>query len=204
MRDSLDIVDIRAGANDLPTFIAEIERLVALESDPHVITAGVRTRLTRLLTNPDLLAPAYREPSPDHYRSHLVAVAPSRRFSVVSLVWLPGQVTAIHDHFCWCVVGVLQGMERERRFGLREDAAGSRWLVPLGDEAVRPGDTCALVPPDENIHQVRNAGDDLAISIHVYGGDLDVYGNSINQCFDDVPIHPDDLSGTPVPWRYMR
>ncbi len=50
MRDSLDIADIPAGANDLPPFIAEIERLVAPESDPHAISAGVRTRLTRLIT----------------------------------------------------------------------------------------------------------------------------------------------------------
>jgi predicted metal-dependent enzyme (double-stranded beta helix superfamily) len=188
----------------LTAFIADVEALVAAERDAATIAAGVQARLGRLLADPDFLAPCYREPDPSHYRSHLLAVAPSRRFSVVSLVWLPGQITPIHDHICWCVVGVFQGLEREQRYTLHEGADGARWLVPLADEAVAPGHTCALVPPTENIHQVRNAGDTLALSLHVYGEDIGVYGSSINQCFDELPIRADDLSGSPVAWRRAR
>jgi predicted metal-dependent enzyme (double-stranded beta helix superfamily) len=186
---------------DLAAFVAAVETLTAGERDPHRIAAGVQACLPRLLANPSFLAPDQREPWPDRYRPHLLAVAPSRRFSVVALVWLPGQITPIHDHICWCVVGVLEGLEREQRYTLREDATGARWLAPLAEEAVMPGHTCALVPPDENIHQVRNAGESLAISIHVYGEDLTAYPSSINQCFDDLPIRPGDLSGSPVAWR---
>jgi predicted metal-dependent enzyme (double-stranded beta helix superfamily) len=204
MRGSLDVRDAGAPVTDLPTFIAQVERLVATESDPHVITDGVRARLHQLVSHPDFLAPECREPDPTHYRTHLLAIAPSRKFSIVSLVWLPGQTTPIHDHFCWCVVGVLQGLESERRYHLRADATGARWLVDAGLERVMAGDTCALVPPDENIHQVSNCGEGVAISIHVYGGDLEVYKNSINQCFDDLPIREDDGSGEPVAWRFSR
>lgn len=205
MSGSLDV----AGSSSIATaglaaFIADVEAIVAAESDPHRIAAGVQARLPRLLADPDFLAPEQREPWPDHYRPHLLAVAPSRRFSVVSLVWLPGQVTPIHDHICWCVVGVLQGLEKEQRYTLHEGADGVRWLVPLAEEIVPPGNTCALVPPDENIHQVRNAGTDLAISIHVYGDDLTTHPSSINQCFDDLPIRPGDLSGNPVAWRRVH
>lgn len=188
----------------LAAFVADLEALVASEQEPGTIAAGVRARLTRLLADPDFLAPCYCEPDPEHYRSHLLAVAPSRRFSVVSLVWLPGQITPIHDHICWCVVGVRQGLEREQRYTLHEGDDGTRWLVPLADEVVNPGDTCALVPPEENIHQVRNAGDTLAISIHVYGEDIGLYGSSINQKFDDLPVRAGDLSGSPVAWRRER
>lgn len=188
----------------LASFVADVEALVAIEQDPDLIAAGVRTRLARLLADREFLAPCYREPDPAHYRSHLLAVAPSRRFSVVSLVWLPGQITPIHDHICWCVVGVLQGLEREQRYSLHEGKDGERWLVPLADEAVAPGSTCALVPPTENIHQVRNAGDTLAISIHVYGDDIGLYGSSINQCFDELPIRLGDVAGAPVAWRRTR
>ncbi|HEV2235571.1 MAG TPA: hypothetical protein VGR57_02825 [Ktedonobacterales bacterium] len=204
MRGSLDVRDTDAPVRDLPTFIAQVERLVAAESDPHVITGGVRARLHQLVLHPEFLAAAYREPDPEHYRTHLLAIAPSRRFSVVSLVWLPGQITPIHDHFCWCVVGVLQGLESERRYHLRAGADGGRWLVAAGEERVTTGDTCALVPPDENIHQVSNCGEGVAISIHVYGGDLDVYKNSINQCFDDLPLRGEDAGGEPVAWRFSR
>jgi predicted metal-dependent enzyme (double-stranded beta helix superfamily) len=204
MSGPLNVEGARVAAtttDDLSTFVADIEALVAVEREPHRIASGVQARLPRLLANPIFLAPEYREPWPDRYRPHLLAIAPSGRFSVVALVWLPGQITPIHDHICWCVVGVLQGLERERRYTLHEDATGARWLVPLAEEAVAPGHTCALVPPDENIHQVRNAGDGLAISIHVYGDDLTAHPSSINQCFDEVPIRPGDLSGSAVAWR---
>jgi predicted metal-dependent enzyme (double-stranded beta helix superfamily) len=204
MRGSPDVHDADAPVRDLPTFIAQVERLVDTESDPHAITGGVRARLHQLVLHPEFLAAECREPDPKHYRTHLLAIAPSRRFSVVSLVWLPGQITPIHDHFCWCVVGVLQGLESERRYHLRAGAEGERWLVPAGEERVTTGDTCALVPPDENIHQVSNCGAGVAISIHVYGGDLEVYKNSINQCFDDLPLRGEAAGGAPVAWRFAR
>jgi len=185
----------------LAAFIAEVEALVAAKHEVHHLARAVEKRLPQLLADPDFLAPEYREPSPDSYRSHLLAVAPSRKFSVVSLVWLPGQRTPIHDHICWCVVGVLQGIEHEQRYGLREGTDGARWLIPLEAETLTPGHTCSLVPPEENIHQVCNAGQGVAISVHVYGDDLDIYRSSINQCFDDLPVRTDASSGTPVAWR---
>jgi len=187
----------------IETFITEVEALLAAQSDPHCITDGVQRHLARLLASPDFLRPEQREPDPQRYRAHLLAIAPSRMFSIVALVWLPGQVTPIHDHICWCCVGVLQGLEHEQRYTLHQNAAGEQWLVPLDMDVLTAGHTCALVPPEENIHQVRNAGDDLAISIHVYGDDLAVWESSINQCFDALPVR-DDLSGTPVAWRRVK
>src|SRR5262249_11494645 len=143
----------------LETFVADVEALLATETDPHRIAGGVQRHLARLLQDPGFLRPEYREPDPARYRTHLIAVAPSRRFSGMAMVWLPGQVTSIHDHICWCVVGVLQGKEEEQSYTLREDETGARWLAPLARVPLRPGETGALVPPEENIHQVRNVGD---------------------------------------------
>ena len=185
----------------LDTFMADVEALVAAEQNSRSVVAGVQNHLSRLLSHPDFLAPQYREPSPDAYRTHLLAVAPSRKFSVLSMVWLPGQITPIHDHICWCVVGVLQGLEYEQRYQLREQEDGRRWLAPVGEDVLYPGQTTALVPPEENIHQVWNGGQGLAISLHVYGEDISVYHSSINQRFDDVPICYDDSSGAPIAWR---
>lgn len=202
MSSPLTVEELHATANvGLASFVEDIEHVVAREMDPHPIAAAVQARLPELLADPSFLTPEFREPWPDRYRSHLLVVAPSKRFSVVSMIWMPGQVTPIHDHICWCVVGVMQGLERERRYSLHEDNGGGRWLVPLDEDTVTPGHTCALIPPDENIHQVRNAGDSLAISIHVYGEDIGVYGSSINQCFGELPIREGDTSGAPVAWR---
>lgn len=200
------MISVRKSQTALETFVDDVEALVERETDPHRITGGVQRHLATLLQTPDFLSPEQREPDPEHYRIHLLAIAPSRRFSVVALVWLPGQVTPIHDHICWCCVGVLQGLEHEQRYSLHRagpDDAGAQWLVPLDVDVLTPGHTCALVPPDENIHQVHNAGSDLAISIHVYGDDLAVWGSSINQCFDTLPIR-DDRSGAQVAWRRTK
>ena len=204
MSGSLDVEGSHATVTaDLAAFIADVEALTAAEHEPHRIAASVQERLPALLAEPRFLAPEHREPWPDRYRPHLLAVAPSRRFSVVALVWLPGQITPIHDHICWCVVGVLEGVERERRFHLRQDPAGQRWLTPEADVLVAPGSVSRLTPPDENIHQVRNAGIDLAISLHVYGADIGVVGSSVNQCFDDLPVREESITpgGMPIEWR---
>lgn len=185
----------------LARFIAAIEAELDVTEDHSRIAGCVSEQLATLVRDPDVLAPEFREASAECYRSHLVALAPSRRFSVMSLVWLPGQATPIHDHACWCVVGVLQGLEREERFSLRADDAGSRWLCPTDDVSVHVGEVSTLIPPEENIHRVRNAGESLAISIHVYGADLSILGTSINQRFDEVPIRHDATTGVPVAWR---
>jgi predicted metal-dependent enzyme (double-stranded beta helix superfamily) len=193
----------------LQAFVADVEGLLdahtALDdrNQRDAVVAAVERRLAPLLASPDVLAPDDRIPWQDHYRPHLLAVAPSRRFSVLALIWLPGQMTPIHDHICWCVVGVLEGVERERRFSLRQDATGARWLTTGEDALVRPGEVSRLTPPDENIHQVRNAGSALAISLHVYGADISVCGSSVNQCFDDLPLREgsDVARGGPVGWR---
>jgi predicted metal-dependent enzyme (double-stranded beta helix superfamily) len=188
----------------LAAFVDDLETLVSEGSDVHRIALGVQARLPRLLSQPEFLPPKSREPDPTRYRSHLLAVAPSRRFSVVSLVWLPGQTTPIHDHISWCVVGVMEGLECEQRYTLRQGPEGDRWLVPIEETTLPVGHTSILVPPDENLHQVRNAGETLAISLHVYGADLEVWGNSINECFDALPVRTGDLSGDCVPWRPAR
>ena len=191
----------RTTTSALDSFIAAVDKVAAAEADDRRVVASVCAHLGPLLRDANWLAPQFREPWQDRYRPHLVAVAPSRRFSVMSLVWLPRQMTPIHDHRCWCVVGVLQGVEREQRFSLREDDEGAQWLAPVGDDLVRVGQVSQLIPPEENIHQVRNAGADLAISVHVYGADLSLHLSSINRCFDDLVVRDGPLGGHGVSWR---
>jgi len=50
------------------------------------------------------------------------------------------------------------------------------------------GSVAGLLPPGD-IHRVSNAGDDVAISLHVYGADLRHRQSSIRRCYD-VPVRP--------------
>ena len=84
-------------------------------------------------------------------------------------------------------MGVYRGLERETRYRLVQAARGPH-LVPVGSVVARPGHVEALVPPADDIHSVTAAGDELAVSIHVYGADIERLGSSIHRRFDDVPV----------------
>jgi 3-mercaptopropionate dioxygenase len=166
-----------------PTFAAFARAADTLVDAPH----AVADRLRDLLARDGWLAPADRAPGADTYRQHLLHVSPCRRLSVVALVWLPGQHTAIHDHVSWCVVGVYRGVEREERYELVE-AGGRRYLRPAGSVLAPRGHVEALVPPEGDIHAVTAAGRETAISIHVYGADIERLGSSIHRRYDDLEV----------------
>ena len=187
----------------LQAFVADVLAARQRDPEPRAVAGFVRERLRTLVADATWLPDAAREGSPEHYTQHVLYVAPDRSFSVVALVWHPGQTTPIHDHVCWCVVGVYEGEESQTHYHLM-DAGADRPLVEVARERAARGDCSSLVPPEENIHRVSNAGHGRAISIHVYGADIEALGSSINQRFDDLPIRAVD--GTAVPsgarrWR---
>jgi 3-mercaptopropionate dioxygenase len=167
-----------AGSPAFARFVAAAERRI---DDPRAI-AG---HLAGLLDDDGWLAPEDRRPGTGSYRQHLLYVSPTRRLSVVALVWQPGQSTPIHDHVAWCVVGVYRGIERELRYRLVEED-GEPCLAPTGSVEARPGHVEALVAPAEDIHCVTAGGDAETISIHVYGADIERRGTSVHRRFDGL------------------
>jgi predicted metal-dependent enzyme (double-stranded beta helix superfamily) len=132
-----------------------------------------------------ILPAELRRGDPACYQSHLLYAEPDGSFSVSAMVWLPGQETVIHDHVAWCVTGVLQGREYEQVFAL---ADGGRALR-LAARNVNPAGAVSGFAPPGDIHRVRNTGDDVAISMHVYGADISRLGNSIRREYT-LPLHP--------------
>ena len=103
---------------------------------------AVAAALAPFLGRSDLLAPDQQIGDPAGYRQHLLHVPDDGAYSLVALVWLPGQSTAVHDHIAWCVVGVHEGAEREIRY-----RAVGEHLVEI-DRVVSPqGSVAGLVPP---------------------------------------------------------
>jgi predicted metal-dependent enzyme (double-stranded beta helix superfamily) len=185
----------------LGTFVTSMDEVVAAVEDPHVVAARAADLLAPALEDDALLAAAHQEPFDDRYRQHVVRVHPEGRYSIVALVWRPGHATPVHDHRCWCVVGVWRGVERETTYDL-QSADGREWLAVRETTICRPGDVSALVPPDEDIHLVENAGDQLAISVHVYGANIAVLGSSINETFE-LPVL-ERAPARPIAWRATR
>jgi 3-mercaptopropionate dioxygenase len=110
-----------------------------------------------------------------------VHAEPDGSFSVAVMVWRPGQATPVHDHLTWCVTGVLQGAEYEEIFALRRDR-----LEVVARNQNRVGTVSGFAPPGD-IHQVRNSGAGVAVSMHVYGTDITRVGSSVRRVYD-LPV----------------
>ncbi|MFH8804233.1 hypothetical protein ACH4F6_32365 [Streptomyces sp. NPDC017936] len=156
---------------------------------PRSGTEAVARRVAGLvgdcLHHDDLLTADQLAPDPSAYRQHVLHVEPDGSFSVVALVWLPGQSTPIHDHVSWCVVGTYQGAEEEIRYRLIDDR-GSACLEPVDIAVNRTGEVAYLVPPGD-IHEVRGVGESTTASLHVYGTDVTRLGTSIRRRYD-LPV----------------
>ncbi|QWF79326.1 cysteine dioxygenase family protein [Amycolatopsis sp. CA-230715] len=150
-------------------------RLRTKESADAVATAR-RVADVLLALNPTarLLTSAERAGSADGYTRHTLHAEPG--FSISAVVWRPGQATEIHDHLVWCSFLVLQGTETESIF----DIDGDR-LVRIGRRERPAGSVSGVAPPDD-IHQVHNTGDEVAITLHVYGADLS-QGTSVRRTY---------------------
>jgi predicted metal-dependent enzyme (double-stranded beta helix superfamily) len=147
-------------------------------------TAGlVAAELRRHLPGPEILTALERAGDPDRYRCHILHAEPDGSFSVTALVWRPGQVTPIHDHVTWCVFGVVQGVEYEELYAVSEDGS---YLREVGRGQSGPGEVSGFAPPGD-IHRVRNCGDDIALSLHVYGADITRLGSSVRRTYD-LPV----------------
>jgi len=133
----------------------------------------------------EILSAPLRHGDPAGYQSHLLHAEPDGTFSISAMVWLPGQQTMVHDHVAWCVTGVLQGSEYEEIFALTDDGRALRLIA----RNVNPPATVSGFAPPGDIHRVRNTGDTVAISMHVYGADISRLGNSIRREYT-LPVHP--------------
>ena len=180
-----------------------LDAIVAATGDPDLQATSAAFALRAALQDPGLLAAEHCEPWPDRFRPHLVHVHPEGRYSVVSFVWLPGQRTSIHDHRCWCVVGVWRGFERETSYDFGRDAA-SEYLVRRESHYGGRGAVSVLVPPEEDIHVVENAGADVAISLHLYGDDIGLHGSSVNRVFPDELVRVGAAPTGGLSWRSLE
>ena len=161
--------------SDLSQLVAGVRAAVDARADWSETARLVAAQLRRHLPTPDVLTAEQRLGSPDGYRSHTLHVEPDGSFSIIALVWRPGQVTRIHDHMTWCAFGVIQGVEHEDLF----DAD----LNLIGQSDNQTGDVSGFAPPGD-IHRVHNMTDTTAISIHIYGTDVTRIGSSARRYYD--------------------
>ena len=162
-------------AGRLSPLVAGIRTAVGSHANWAETAELVADQLREHLPTPDMLTAAQRLGSTDDYCAHNLHVEPDGSFSIVALVWRPGQITRIHDHITWCAFAVVQGAEQEELF----DAECNL----IGRSVNHVGDVSGFAPPGD-IHRVHNTAEETAISIHVYGTDVTRIGSSARRYYD--------------------
>lgn len=158
-------------------FIDDIEGVARSAPSDAVLVERIVPLLGRLLdqerASGEVIPPKFKQPRPGQYAQYLLHKAADESVCVVSVVWPHGQASPIHDHGTWGVVGLLQNEERETSYRRIDDGNREEYaeLQVVDTRVLRPGEITVILPPND-IHRVENAGNDTAISIHIYGKDI--------------------------------
>jgi predicted metal-dependent enzyme (double-stranded beta helix superfamily) len=95
-----------------------------------------------------------------------------RSFSLQVFVWPPGTETKIHDHSSWGVFCCVAGSVLEERYERLDDGSrpGHAHLKKIWQLSwSREDGASSVLPHDGGIHRVGNPGNEVAISVHLYG-----------------------------------
>lgn len=161
----------------LDRFIQSFTRLIDETSVEATILTRGSEALQELVASDDWLPAEFAIPHPQYYQQYLLHIDPQERFSVVSFVWGPGQVTPIHNHTVWGLIGMLRGAEYSQSFITTSTGSLEPEGVPV---KLEPGNVEAVSPDIGDIHQVKNAFPDIvSISIHVYGANIGKVNRSV-------------------------
>ncbi len=155
-------------------FIEALEKIVTQGGTEVEVTAKVADLLEPILGEPDLLTPEQMVMKDRGYAMHPVHVAADDSFSIAAMILDTGQITPIHDHGTWGVIGIYKGAEHEERF-LREenvplDQSASVQILPSND--VTAGHVHICCTSDKDIHRVSCRTDEPCVGIHVYGANI--------------------------------
>jgi 3-mercaptopropionate dioxygenase len=166
----------RPGLGEL---VPGVHAITARGLDRRETAFAVADLLRERLPSHDLLTDEERAGSPDGYVSHILHA--QDEFSIVAVVWRPGQDTVVHDHVSWCAFGVISGIEHETLYRDEGDH-----LVEIGRADNRPGEVSGFAPPGD-IHKVINSSAEVGVSVHVYGADVSRLGSSVRRVYD-LPV----------------
>ena len=156
---------------DSDVFLSQIEGAVR-QLDPTKICSGVKAALEELAAEGANWIPSeYFRGSESDYARHLLHQCPEKTYSIMLMVWQPGQGTAIHDHAGkWCVECVIRGDIEVISYDHAADGESHR-LTETDRVAAHTGDVGVLIPPNE-YHLIRNVTDKPAVTVHVYEGEM--------------------------------
>src|SRR5262249_37815643 len=137
-----------------------------------------------LLARRDWLPERFQQDVPDSgmgggIGQWLLYRAADRSLCLFSLVVPPGQMTPIHDHLAWGLIGLYRGTQDEELY-----RPGDGRMELVRRRPLQPGDHYVLLPPADDIHRVRTTSVVTSVSIHLLATDT---GCAHRRSVDEAP-----------------
>ncbi len=147
------------------------------------IPSIVASQLRSFLSARELLNQTQRQPNADHCQRHTLYRDEAGEFTVLALIWLPGQETPVHGHLAWGALGLYAGELNVTNYEIFGTHAGQMHVKQISEIDAREGDVSSMTGGINDIHRIRNTSCKPAISIHVYGMDVAPESQSLNILF---------------------
>jgi predicted metal-dependent enzyme (double-stranded beta helix superfamily) len=161
-------------ANGVSNLISCLNEAVRL-GDVQAITQQLKNKVGDLCTCREFKLPErFTKCCDGSYARRLLHHDPELNYTAVVMTWGPGQGTGLHDHAgMWCVECVVEGELEVTQYDLCEENDGQCRFERAALLKTGVGDAGCLIPPYE-YHVLANARDDKkAVTLHIYGGEMD-------------------------------
>jgi 3-mercaptopropionate dioxygenase len=185
-------------APEIRALIAETQRLRAAIQDDETRLEALRPAFARLLAAENWL-PGSCARADETSRmgggigQYALYRAEDGSLCLFSLVVPVGASTPVHDHLAWGLVGIYRGRQDETVYRRLDNGADESRadLEVARRQQLGPGEFYALLPPTDDIHEVRTISEIPSISIHLLANDT--------ACVWRHKYHP--ASGIVTPFR---
>lgn len=158
-----------SGHSKLDELVAMLDAACSFEPEP--CCEAVKQVLEQVVrSGEDFLDARFLEPAPDRYARRLVHEDPRGRYTVMAMVWGPGQGTPLHDHAgMWCVECVYRGRIEVVSYSLQSEEGDVLAFAPESTVYAGIGEAGKLIPPFD-YHTIANVESVPSVTLHVYGG----------------------------------
>jgi len=157
----------------LAKFVTALQSIASTQADTHQILKEVKPLAVRLAACEDLRQKMNRVADQEQgFGFQILHEQEDHSLTVALLSWLPGRGTPPHNHGTWGVVVGVEGDELNTFWKRLDDGSqpGHADLEKLAEKSFKPGEAIGLT--QDIIHSVHNPSDQLSVSLHVYGKNI--------------------------------
>ena len=152
-------------------FIAQVKAEIAAGGTVEEAIKRIEVPFAALMDDSDWLPAEYMADAPESGMGQGIGQwalyrAQDGSLCLFALVVPPGKSTPIHDHLAWGLIGLYQGTQDEDVYALTDHGVQMK-----SHNKIKRGEFFALIPPDDDIHQITTTSDVTSVSLHLLTND---------------------------------